>query len=357
MKLRLSIYTCMHFLVDLTCIYRLYAIVMPESGSLENWILLVVLYNFLAFALPGLVGLIADYLDSTDFLAALGCLLVSVPAWFSLPVTGIVVLQGLGNGAFHIGVGRKVLKDSNGSYTPSGIFISSGALGVFFGTVWRKEVHIVLTHGLAAVLLLCAGILLLFGKMQTNSKKSASDTPVSEFPKQSSVQMQNTTRFLSFPILMILLVVILRSFYGTAVSYDWKNTFAKSLLFALCIVAGKAFGGIAADLMGVRIASILSVGGAAVTVLFSENSMFMGCLSILLFNMTMPLTLSLLAAWWKDYPGFAFGMLMVALFLGTVPDIIGNNITLSVQGLCFISLLSLLGLLLVVYRGRKEEVL
>lgn len=357
MKLRLSIYTCMHFLVDLTCIYRLYAIVMPGSGGLENWILLVVLYNFLAFALPGLVGLIADYLDSSDSLAALGCLLVSIPAWFSLPVTLIVVLQGLGNGAFHIGVGRRVLKDSNGNYAPSGIFISSGALGVFFGTVWRKEVHLVLTHGLAAILLLCALTLLLFWKMQTNGKTSAPVSPGSETSNLSSVQMKNSTRFLSFPILMILLVVILRSFYGTAVSYDWKNTFARSLIFALCIVAGKALGGIAADLMGVRIASILSVGGAAVTVLFSENSMFMGCLSILLFNMTMPLTLSLLAAWWKDYPGFAFGMLMVALFLGTVPDIIGNDIDLSAQGLCFISLLSLLGLLLVVSRGQKEGVI
>lgn len=341
MKKRLHFYTCMHFLTDLTCIYRLYAWIMPQSGTRENWILLVVLYNFLAFALPGLVGVIADLREQSDGLAAVGCVLAAVPflipSSFSWAIWAAVLLQGVGNGFFHVGAGRKILLKSQGKYAPAGIFISSGAMGVFLGTTWRHSYRSGLMLGLALSLLVCAAFLFAFsrGKMPIeDDKKAQSDTTA------------RTARFLTIPVLMILLVVILRSFYGTVVSYEWKNSFMIRFLFASCIVAGKALGGIVADRIGVKAASVLSVGGAAVTVLFSAHSPLLGCISILLFNMTMPLTLSLLAEYWLEYPGFAFGMLMLALFIGTVPDLMGNGIVLPMWGLCAVSLVSLIGLLI-----------
>lgn len=343
MKLRLPIYTLMHFLVDLTCIYRLYVLVMPQSGPYENWLVMVVLYNFLAFALPGLVGAIADVADTSDSMAAVGCILVAIPAWISFHALPIVVLQGIGNGFFHVGAGRKVLLDSQGAFAPSGIFISSGAMGVFLGTIWKHEYRPTLSVCLAVSLLICACILFRFCCAQR--KEKSGQRPV----MKTSVGEE---RFVTLPVLMILLVVILRSFYGTCVSYEWKNSVIRSFIFVACIVAGKALGGIVADWLGVRLTAIASVGGAAITVLFSEHSPFLGYISILLFNMTMPLTLSLIAGYWNRYPGFAFGILMVALFIGTLPDLILGDLCLSMPGLCIVSLISLLGLLLGIGRNR-----
>ncbi|MDO4489746.1 MAG: hypothetical protein Q4B85_01535 [Lachnospiraceae bacterium] len=361
MKIRLPIYTVMHFLVDLTCIYRLYTSVRPLCLSRESWLAMAVLYNFLAFALPGVIGLLADLTDRTDSLAVLGCIFTAIPAWFSFATIPVVVLQGIGNGLFHVGVGRRVLLESGGKYAPAGIFISSGALGVFLGRYFRMQYLFVLQYGLAVILLVYAAVVLLFGMVHGRKEKggetdgffwkgqgNSSDMEggLGEESEQNSVLKQKQKeRLFTIPVYLILLVVILRSCYGTAVSYEWNNTALISLLFTGCIVAGKALGGVAADRLGLQRASLISLGGAAVTVLFSENSPFLGCLSILLFNMTMPLTLSLLHVYWKTYPGFAFGILMLALFIGTLPNIVIPGLTLSVQALCAICLCSMVGLL------------
>ncbi len=343
----------MHFLVDLTCIYRLYSQVMPLSGSYQNFLMLVLLYNFLAFAVPALMGLLADLTDSSDTMAALGCVLTAVPVFISGAAVFTVVLQGLGNGLFHVGAGRRIIKDSEGKYAHSGIFISSGALGVFLGTYLRQQYSRIMMIGLACVLAFCAGVLMIF-YMQQKKEKAADRIAGLQRTEDSFTQLKRE-QFLSVPALMILLVVFLRSFYGHAVSYDWKNTFLRSFLFVVCIAAGKAAGGITADRTGVRTASIISLGGAAVTVLFSEHVPPMGYLSIFLFNMTMPLTLGLIAGYWKIFPGFAFGSLMAALFLGTLPDLLLQGAFLPVQALCAVSLVSLLFLLLGIRSGEKGK--
>lgn len=323
-------YTLIHCLVDLTCIYRLYVRVLPGSGPYDRWLLMVILYNFLAFALPGLIGLLADLLDCSDSMAALGCVLTALPS-FVLPgaILPAVVLQGIGNGLFHVGAGRRVLKESGGKYAPSGIFISSGAMGVFLGTIWRHAYCSLLLQGLAAALLLCAVLLLFWGRRKKAEQKAVG--------KSSEAEGEC---YLTPPVLMILFVVAIRSFYGTAVQYEWKNTLFISLVFACCIVLGKALGGILADHVGVCAAAAVSLLGAAVTVLFSVHSPLLGCLSILLFNMTMPITLTLLASCWKKYPGFAFGILMLALFIGTLPELLGIWRSLPVLQLCLVSVLS-----------------
>ena len=49
----------------------------------------------------------------------------------------------------------------------------------------------------------------------------------------------------------------------------------------------------------------------------------MGLVSLFLFNMTMPITLYLLAKEMKGMPGFAFGILTFALFIGYLPVLYG----------------------------------
>ena len=146
---------------------------------------------------------------------------------------------------------------------------------------------------------------------------------------------------------LIFFVVIIRSYYGFAARFSWNRGFVIGLIFTLCVVAGKFTGGILADRLGVKMASIISLGGAGLLALFAESSPVAGCISILLFNMTMPVTLTLLADIWYELPGFAFGALMMALFIGTLPNMVWNISWLSSPAglliLCLISLVMLLG--------------
>ena len=147
--------------------------------------------------------------------------------------------------------------------------------------------------------------------------------------------------------LLIFFVVIIRSYYGFAAKFSWNRGFVTGLIFTLCVVAGKFTGGILADKLGVKWASVISLGGAGLLALAAEVSPVAGCVSILLFNMTMPVTLVLLTDLWNELPGFAFGALMMALFLGTLPDMAWNIHWLSspvgLLILCMISLALLLG--------------
>ena len=57
----------------------------------------------------------------------------------------------------------------------------------------------------------------------------------------------------------------------------------------------------------------------AVLAVFSDASIVCGCTGLFLFNMTMPMTLYLLAERFRDFPGTSFGLLTFALFIGFLP--------------------------------------
>lgn len=76
----------------------------------------------------------------------------------------------------------------------------------------------------------------------------------------------------------------------------------------------------------------------------------MGVLALLLFNMTMPLTLYQLWLRWPQYPGTVFGALTFGLFLGFLPVALGWQIPV---GGTVGSLMSLVLLLPVVRRDGR----
>ncbi len=82
---------------------------------------------------------------------------------------------------------------------------------------------------------------------------------------------------------------------------------------------GKTSGGFLYDKLGGFPAAILSLGLAAVLFCFSGTPVC-GCAAVLLFNMTMPLTLRAAADLLPGARGFSFGLLTLALFLGFLPE-------------------------------------
>lgn len=347
-KINLSVYTILHFLVDLSCIFYLMGMVYVQLSGPDARIHAAVAYNALAFAVPMLLGLAADLAGKNALTSCLGCAMILLSYLLNPSPWISVVLIGTGNGLFHIGGGRQVLLDAVCSsrdqtagrrwhFAPAGIFISSGALGVYLGRFLSANFR----HTVFLFMWIClaAGVLILgfLGVRQWNDGAGEGWT---------RIRRQKIRPHLLLLSLMIFIVVIIRSYYGFTTVYSWNRGFVMGLIFTLCIVVGKAAGGIAADCLGTRLASVISLAGAGILALFAGNSPVLGCASILLFNMTMPITLTLLSDLWEEVPGFAFGTLMMALFLGTLPNMVWNVTWFSSpagqMGLCLISLVLLL---------------
>jgi len=337
-KWNLPVYTVMHFLVDLSCIFYLMGMVYVQLPGPQMRVYAAVLYNACAFALPMLLGLAADLTGHNALVSLLGCAMIVITYLANPSPWAAAVVIGTGNGLFHIGGGRQVLQDSDHAgtsrFAPAGIFISSGALGVFLGRFLSGNFRHWTFTALWILLALCV-LILGYAAFRQWSEKT-----------RSTLSRQKVRPTLLAVSLLIFLVVVIRSYYGFIAVYSWNHGFLTGLLFTLCIVAGKFTGGILADRLGVKTVTILSLAGAGILALWADKIPVIGCISIALFNMTMPLTLTLLADVWKALPGFAFGTLMMALFLGTLPVMVWKVTWLASPagqlGLCLISLCLLL---------------
>ncbi len=287
--MKLLLYGFGHFLVDFLCAWKVLSFVQAQ-----NWIWLAVAYNFCAFAMQLPVGALADRARWGGRLCVYGAALVILGMGSSYP-WGSVVLVGLGNALYHVGGGRAVLCTTCG-YGPLGAFVAPGALGLFLGGLVRgQRVWGILG---AVLLLLCVLPLL------TAEKRLPS-------PKEE--------RRGRLPVLF--LVVLLRSFVAMTVQSPWKAG-AFALAAVVFTAWGKALGGLAADRLGGKIAGGVSLLAASVLFLF-PNSPILGLLAVLLYQMSMPITL-------KDgvgaYPGTVFGLMTLGLFLGFLPSIWGVSL-------------------------------
>ena len=85
------------------------------------------------------------------------------------------------------------------------------------------------------------------------------------------------------------------------------------------------------------------------------DHMISGLLALFFFNMTMPVTLYLLAQQMKEMPGFAFGILTFGLFIGYLPILYGCIGKEAPFPLGTIVSLASLFLLLLYVRIREDE--
>ena len=297
---RTALYALGHFLVDFLCAWGMFRFCRPTAA----WGDAMLFYNFCAFALQMPLGLLADRWGAERSFAAAGCgllgaallLLQRIPLGFS-------VAAGLGNALYHVGGGVAVLHAYPRRAGPLGLFVSPGAFGIFFGTLLGKGGTPLLLPGLCALALCTLGVLLLC----KGEKAPALDV---------DARGAGTAA-----ILCLFLVVCLRSYLGFLFSFPWKTGIWA--VAAVCgVVLGKTAGGYIADLLGAKWASAASLGLAAALFLLSGNPLC-GTLAIFLFNMSMPITLRAAADALPGMPGFSFGLLTFALFLGFLPTWLG----------------------------------
>lgn len=280
----------------------------------QDWGLIILLYNFCAFALQMPIGIIADKWNRNACMASLGCVLIVLSFFLSGWSLFAAMILGAGNGCFHIGGGLEVLNESDEKMSLLGIFVSPGALGIFFGTLVGKNGYINRFSILIALALLLAGLSSLYLYLNFRQRKSLlSDNA------EITVDISGKTGLLA----ACFLVVVLRSHIGMILSYSWK-TGVLAFIAVCMVVFGKALGGIISDRAGIRKTVIVSLGAAAV--LFPVGGLpLAGLGAMLFFNMTMPITLWIMARLLPGAKGFAFGMLTFALFIGFLPKYYGYS--------------------------------
>lgn len=328
----LTVYCTAHFLVDLCCALFMFSLLKDSS----SWMIGVLIYNFCAFALQMPFGIIADKLNRNGIVAALGCLLVAISI-FVPHLIAFAAVMGCGNALFHVGGGTDVLNMSEKKCTPLGLFVSPGAIGLSLGTMAAGRISLYMA---SAVMLAVGAVILLAAKSEYKGIKS----------ENSGLKLPKLTAAAAISVVCLFIVVCLRSYAGMSFSFEWKSSMP-AVVSVIFVALGKALGGIASDAAGSKWASIISLSLCAVMFLFSDIPAC-GLAALLLFNMTMPITLWETAKIFPNAKGFSFGLLTFALFVGFMPVYFGASPLTA--ALSAITALVSLALLLVGIRRRKN---
>ncbi len=303
-KRLLALYSGGHFLVDFTCAYLMLTLVMQHS---EVTLPALLIYNFCAFALQMPCGLLADGLNRNALIAVTGLALTLISfALFPVPLLCAAIL-GVGNCLYHVGGGVDVLHFSDTQHRMLGIYISPGAIGLFLGGLLAERGILSLPLGFLCIAVVA--VLLVLGLNFTYSLGRKSTQP--------PVSIRPVGRWPYLAAIALFLVVVLRSYAGLTQTYVWK-TGVWVPLAVVGLALGKVIGGFLADALGAMRASLITLSLSTILCFFSANPIC-GLLTILLFNMTMPLTLFAMAQLFPAARGFAFGTLTFALFIGYLP--------------------------------------
>lgn len=315
-----------HFVVDFACVSTMLCAVsrvLGESGqgSMEVVALSILLYDIVAFTLQLPIGIALDQLDKNSHAALLSYALVGAGVILSLvPIALLewpaILLLAIGNALFHSAGGLSVLNISQKHAGPSGIFIATGAIGVFLGTQSAQMGRLQIAFSLLVLLFLCALITLVVQKV---NKKYWNVHNVSfDIPRLSS----NTL----LAIALLSFVVALRSYVGMVMAFPWKSEMLLLVLSILGVFAGKALGGVVADRIGFRTTAIFSLIVAATLFVPSWEIPVMGLLGVFFFNFTMSITLASLANILPNAKGTAFGLASFSLAVGALPALAGFRI-------------------------------
>lgn len=293
----LAIYAITHFLIDATTIAALF-----YCFREANFPILLVAYNLLAFGLQPLFGFVCDVLRKPVSAAVLGCLISGVSILLTSTPIIAICLAGIGNALYHVGGGTISLNLRPGKASMPGLFVAPGALGVLVGTLFGKnnqDIKLVLLVFLAAAI-----IMILKSKAPEINYKT---------PSNSS--------YCLFEIIMVLLLisVSIRSMIGLALDFPWKSNIYLLVMLTVSVFLGKAIGGVLSDRFGYTKVTVTGLAVSAFLISFGMNMPPLAISGVLLFNMTMPVTLIMVSNILPGKPGFAFGLTAFFLLIGAFP--------------------------------------
>lgn len=329
-----------HFVTEVLCFFLLGK---TARDSVLLW-LIPLAYDMLAFVPQSLIGAIGDRFPKLPtgviglalMAAAIGLFPFLSSPWISL------VLLCIGNGCTHIAGAEATLRSANGRLSPAAIFVSGGSFGVITGKLLSKTA---LPGWVLILFALTAVPFSLLAREDRLDADRADPCPCAAF------RVHNTKLKPVWIVLLSVLIVAVRGYMGYGIPTSWNKTTVQTVLLFVTMGVGKGAGGILADRFGVRRTAMVSAALALPFLLCGDRHMLVSLVGVMLFSMTMSVTLALLVSVLPDAPGLAFGLTTIGLFLGTAPifffkftTVAANCIMISVLTvLCLASMHLVLG--------------
>jgi len=299
-----------HLVVDAVCVASVLRAAPPSDSLVASALAFVLGYDLLAFAGQAPFGWLIDRFDLRRGAALAGLVLTAVALLAGRDAgLAVVLLAGAGNALFHVGAGAMVLAGSQGRAAPAGVFVAPGALGLGLGIILgRKLLAVPLWPFLFAIAAACVAVLL----VATRSEPAAAEATVARSP---------TYRRGAVPAIIALLAcsVAVRSLVGTVGCDGCPRGFFLLLALPVAAFAGKLTGGFLADRFGWIDLSMVALLASAPLLAFADGDLWLALPGLVLFQMTMPVTLAAALRALPAWPGFGFGILCFALVAGTLP--------------------------------------
>ena len=298
-----------HFVTEVACFYLLFRL---HGPGLPRWTS-VFMYDALAFIPQSMLGRIKDRHPGIR-LDLIGLLSMSAAlAFFALEPQHLralgVALLCFGNCCTHISCADVTLRAGGDRIAPAAVFVGGGSFGVISGKLLDSSGcpwYVVLLIVLSAVPLCFL---------------------VSEEKTDGSGELKKCGAYAAVParvsswtaVLAAVAVVAVRGFMGYGIPTSWNKTTLQSVALYVAMGIGKSAGGFLMDRFGARTASLLSIAASVPFLLFGDERMMLSLFGVMLFSMTMPITLGIIATRLPDAPGLAFGLTTIGLFLGSCP--------------------------------------
>ncbi len=331
------IFFLVHFILEVTCFYTLAA-----YTNNNMFPIIALMYDLIAFVPQGLIGAITDKYRKIN-VGVIGIVLTTIALIclkYSLPIIVIFGFLTVGNALTHVEGAEATLRTSRGKMFPSALFVSGGAFGIITGRLLYQNNVNVLFIIIANIISLL--LVILFSKYRDTEDKDLKD-----------YNYDNKKMGLTVIILLAVFVVAVRSFSSYGIPTAWNKTIFQSILLFCFMGTGKALGGLLIDKTNIKITSIISTLLALPFLLFGNQNMYLSLIGVMLFSMTMPVTLAILVSRLKKNPGIAFGLTTIALFVGSFPAFFFTIDSLLINGIVF-TILTILCTIILVKIESKE---
>ena len=276
----------------------------------------ILVYNAIAFAVQFPIGVMLDAwprwtkasfgMSLVLTLAGVGCAAAGHVGLRAMPIGwAALALACLGNSLFHLSAGKTILDEWGGKGGPVGLFISTGALGLFAGMRLAGD------HGLACLAGFGMALAAVGGAAWWRG-----------FEKMSALRKNlPDVGLVAWMVLIGLFVLVAWRSWAGLLASGMTNAagYGFALAGAAVTWAGKAAGGYLGDRFGCWRMTAVSVAGSLSLCLFCRPDQALAWLSLLFVaQLATGPVLSLMYDKSGRASGTAFGLNCLALFTGSL---------------------------------------
>lgn len=298
------LYFYIHLITEIICFYYLSVV---TNNSNFVW-LIPFIYDGLAFVPQGIFGYINDKYPKFNMgIVGTILLIISYILLFYLKFNLLftLVILSIGNALLHVSGAENTLRVSGGKLSHSAIFVGGGSFGVALGKVLAM-------YNISPIILILLALTMIPFIL-------LADTYMEEGKSAEEFDYVKSTFNPFVVIILATFVVIIRGYMGYGIPTSWNKTTIQMVLLFFTMGIGKCLGGILSDAYGIRKIGILSTLLAIPFLSFGDDAMLISLIGVMMFSMTMSITLACIVSVLKNSPGLAFGFTTIGLFLGTAP--------------------------------------